>query len=263
MSYELLNILSPNNIIVFVLIFTRLSAMLIAAPIFSTYPIPIQIKIWLMATIAFLLLPFIAKNFITLIPTNIPMLIIFMLKEFLIGYLIGLVANLLFIAVQMGAQLISMQSGLAMSNILDPNTGNQSPILAELYSYFFTIVFISLNAHQWMFITLSKSFETLPIGIDFNLKLNILEQILKLSSNIFSIAISIVLPIFCILFVVQVLLGVLAKMIPQMNIFMVAMPFQIIVGLTLVLIFLNPTMSIFEKIIKEFFLKVMSIFIRS
>ncbi len=260
MSGDLLSILTPKNIVIFILIFTRLSGMIISMPVFSTYPIPIQIKIWLMALISFIIFPFVALKINFLVPNSMPLMLVYALKEFLIGFLIGFVSNFLFNAIQMSGQFISLQSGLSVGNVLDPTSGEQVPVIGELYVIMLTMVFFTLKAHQWILSAVYKSFETLPIGIETILKPEFLEIILKMSSEIFTISISFVLPIFCILFVLQVLLGVLSKMIPQLNVFMVAMPVQILLGFLLMLIFLNPMFNYLGTLVQKFYYQIMILF---
>ena len=80
-------------------IFTRLSGLFISAPLFSTYPIPTQVKIWLSAAIAFILFPIIQANTQFVAPTSVPALAMILFKEFTIGYIIGFCANILFIGI--------------------------------------------------------------------------------------------------------------------------------------------------------------------
>ena len=86
MNYDLLNILTPNNIIIFILIFARLSGLFVVAPIFSTYPIPIQVKIWFMAILSYIFFPYVLNISNVEIPTSLPVLIAYTVKEFLVGF---------------------------------------------------------------------------------------------------------------------------------------------------------------------------------
>ena len=87
---------STGNIILFMAIITRISGLFASAPLFSTYPIPMQAKIWLAALIAFILFPIVQYNTHFIVPTSVPMLTIVLFKEFLIGYAMGFCANVLF-----------------------------------------------------------------------------------------------------------------------------------------------------------------------
>lgn len=243
MQPNLMTMLSPANIIIFVIIFTRISGMIFSMPLIATYPIPQQVKIWLCALISFILFPMVAASTSLVVPQSIPELAIYLFREFTIGYIIGFCATFLFAAVQIGGEFVSIQIGVSMSQVLDPTTGENTQVISQMYTYLLTMVFIGLNAHQWLFAALYKSFQTLPPGIDFVFTGDIVSQILHLSSSMFSIGISMILPIFCVMFVSEVLMGFMSKMMPQMNIFMVAIPLKIYVGLILMLMFLSPTVT--------------------
>ena len=112
MDFSLLQIFTPANIIVFMAVFTRISGLLTSAPLFSTYPIPMQIKIWLVCFIAFIIYPFVQGHTQFMIPHDVAGLTVVMIKEFAIGYIIGFCANLVFLAAELGANMFSIQMGL-------------------------------------------------------------------------------------------------------------------------------------------------------
>ena len=134
MPVDLIALLSPTNLVLFVVVLTRLSGLMTTAPLISTYPIPMQIKTWLMAMVAFIMFPIVLAKAGFQMPTSIPELSIILLKEFMIGYIIGFVANVVFIGVEIAADLISMQMGLTASQALNPMTGDTSPILSQAYT---------------------------------------------------------------------------------------------------------------------------------
>lgn len=260
MQPDLLTLLSPANIVVFILIFTRISGMIFSMPLVSTYPIPQQIKIWLCALVAFLLFPMVATHTNFVVPQSMPEMILFMFREFSIGYIIGFCATFLFAAVQIGGEFISIQIGVSMSQVLDPTTGENTQVLSQLYSYVTAMVFIMLNAHQWLFAALYKSFQAFPLSTDWFFTGNIVSQVLHMSSSMFSIGISMTLPIFCVMFVSEVLMGFMSKMMPQMNIFMVAIPLKIYVGIAMILMFLSPTVTYLATVTQKYLKGILTIF---
>lgn len=245
MSINLLNLLSPRNLVLFVVIFTRLSGMITTVPLISTYSIPIQIKTWFMAAVAFVIFPIVMAKTGFQMPTTIPELSVILIREFMIGYIIGFTANLVFYGVEIAADLISMQMGLTAAQALNPMTGDTSPILSQAYTILASMVFLSLNAYQWIFSAIYKTFEIMPPGYGFLVNGHLTNNIIRLSSDIFIIGLGIALPIFSVLVITDVLLGVTAKMMPKMNIFMVAMPIKIYLGL---LLFIMLTHQMFMQI---------------
>src|SRR5574344_466807 len=260
MQPDLLTLLSPSNIVIFVIVFTRISGMIFSMPLISTYPIPQQVKIWLCAIVAFILFPMVAASSHMVVPTNIPQLLTYLLREFAIGYIIGFCASFLFAAVQVGGEFVSIQIGLSMSQVLDPATGESTQVLSQLYTYLATLVFIGTNAHQWLFAALYRSFQSFPPGTDYVFTGSLVSQVLHMSSSIFSLGISMILPIFCVMFVSDVLMGFMSKMMPQMNIFMVAIPLKIYVGIILILMFLSPTMTYLVTVTQTYLKGILGIF---
>ena len=260
MQPNLLTLLSPANIIIFVIIFTRISGMLFSMPLISTYPIPQQIKIWLCAFVSFLLFPMVASAAHFAVPQSIPELTIYLLREFSVGYIIGFCASFLFAAVQIGGEFVSIQIGISMSLVLDTNSGEQTLVLSQMFSYLAAMVFVGLNAHQWLFAALYKSFQSFPPGMEFVYNGELVSQVLHMSASVFTIGISMILPIFCVMFISEVLMGFMSKMMPQMNIFMVAIPLKIYVGIILMLMFLSPTVTYLVTVMQNYLKGILNIF---
>jgi len=261
MVQDLFILLSPKNIIVFVLVLTRLSGLMLTAPFFSTYPIPMQAKAGLIALVAFIMYPMVLTSSTFTMPHELLSLAILLAKELFVGALIGFCANLIFVAIQMAGHLISIQMGLAVSEVLDPVTRQQTPAIGQFYVFLAGIVFIFVNGHQWLFNSIYSSYHTIPIGLDFHLTGHMVERIIFYTSQIFVIAFGIIVPIYGVLFVADVALGFVSKMMPQMNIFMVAMPFKIYVGLVLMMFFMIATGTYLSGLVSNLLESITNIFI--
>ncbi|MBQ4114527.1 flagellar biosynthetic protein FliR [bacterium] len=251
---------SVSNIILFMAIFTRLSGLFASAPLLSTYPIPIQVKVWLAALISFILFPIIQINTNFTAPTSVPALSVILFKEYMIGYAIGYCANILFVGIELGVNTFTVQMGLSADQALNPASGGNSPVLTQAFTYLASMLFIGLGAHQWLFSALYNSFKSLPIGYTLTFSSGLVEQIVIITSQIFSLGLSIALPIFGILFITDFLLGFTSKMMPQMNIFMVSLPLKIYLGLMLSLMFMRPMAEHMAVIIEQFLTKIAAIF---
>ena len=251
---------SVSNIILFMAIFTRISGLFASAPLFSTYPIPTQVKIWLSAAVAFILFPIIQANTAFVTPNSVPALTLILFKEFLIGYAIGFCANILFVGIELGVNTFTVQMGLSADQALNPTSGGNSPVLTQAYTYLASMIFIGLGAHRWLFSAIYNSFKDLPIGYTISFSPGLVEQIVIITSQLFSVALGIAIPIFGILFITDVLLGFTSKMMPQMNIFMVSLPLKIYLGLLLSLIFMRPMAEHMAVLIEQFLTKIAVIF---
>lgn len=251
---------SVGNIVLFMAILTRLSGLFASAPLFSTYPIPTQVKVWLSAVIAFILFPIIQAKTSFVVPNSVPALSLILFKEFLIGYAIGFCANIMFSGIELGVNTFTVQMGLSADQALNPTSGGNSPVLTQAYTYLASMIFIGLGAHRWLFAAIYNSFNSLPIGYTFTFSPGMVEQVVIISGQLFSLALGIAIPIFGVLFITDVLLGFTSKMMPQMNIFMVSLPLKIYLGLLLSLMFMRPMAEHMAVIIEQFLTKIAMIF---
>ena len=251
---------STSNILLFMAIITRLSGLFMSAPLLSKYPIPTQVKVWLAATIAFILFPIVQANTNFIAPNSVPVLTVILFKEFMIGYAIGFCANILFIGIEMGVNTFTIQMGLSADQAFNPTSGGNSPVITQALTYMASMLFIVLGAHQWLFAAIYNSFKSMPVGFAFSFSPTLVDQIVIITGQIFSVGLAIALPIFGILFITDVLLGFTSKMMPQMNIFMVSLPLKIYLGLLLSLMFMRPMAEQMAVIIGQFLTKIAAIF---
>ncbi len=248
---DLFALYQPKNVIVFMLVFTRLSGLFASAPFFASFRVPNMIKLFLAALVAFLMFPAVLSGSHFVFPHTLPQLILYILIEFFVGFLIGFILNLVFQAFTMSGSIISIQMSLSMSEILDPATGSSSPVVSSIYTYLATLVFFIMGAHIWIFEALYLSFQRIPISSVNFLTPEFVQAIVTMASNVFQIAFALVMPIFAVLLVTDLLLGLMAKMMPQMNVFMISLPFKIYCGLTLMVFFLLGSTRYMEDVIRE------------
>ena len=122
------------------------------------------------------------------------------------------------------------------------------------------LVFFAIGAHIWLFEALYLSFNSIPIGTSAFLTADLVNNIAQMISSIFHIAFALIMPIFAVLLVSDLLLGLMAKMMPQMNVFMVSLPFKIYCGLVLMCFFILGSVKYMQDIITETFNAVKNLF---
>jgi len=258
--YDLLELTSPKNFVIFVLILSRLSGMMLYAPFFSTFPLPMQAKAGLITILSLIMFPIVAHDSGFAVPTNVITLTILIDREFFIGTLIGFCAGLIFIAVQMSGHFLSIQMGLSVGNVLDPVTRQQVPVMGQFYLFLAGIIFLYINGHQWLFTSVFDSYNAIPISSNFELSGPMVERIVYATSQLFSLSFSLIMPIYAVLFITDICLGFVSKMMPQMNIFMVALPFKIYLGIILMIAFMSSTAVYLSNMIQEFLQNILNIF---
>lgn len=257
---DLVKLFEPRNLIAFMLVLTRLTGLFASAPFFSTFRVPNQIKLLFAAFVAFIMFPLLSAKSGFILPKTVPQLSIFMIIEFGVGYLIGFLANLVFDGIKMAGNIISIQMAISMADILDPSTNERNPVISTTYNYMGILVFFAIGAHIWLFEALYLSFNSIPIGTSAFLTADLVNNIAQMISSIFHIAFALIMPIFAVLLVSDLLLGLMAKMMPQMNVFMVSLPFKIYCGLVLMCFFILGSVKYMQDIIAETFNAVKNLF---
>lgn len=221
---------------IFLLVLFRISAFLISAPIFGDAHINTRTKIGFSFLLSVILLPIVEKaNFsppYRSLATSATLLTYGMVvfREIMTGVIIGYAARLVFAGIDLAGQLIGIQMGFGIVNIIDPKQETQLSIIAQFHGIMAILIFLSLNGHHWLMVALTKSFEAIPLS-GFAYSEKSLALLLKMSGDIFVIAFKVSAPVIVALFLTNVTLGVLAKAIPQMDVFMMSFPLTIIVGL--------------------------------
>lgn len=235
----------------FLLVLIRLSAFFLIAPLFSMRGVPNQFKIGIAAFLALTATGAWGPDSALELGGSYLLLIF---KELAIGLALGFTAALLLYAVQMAGAFIDFQMGFAIANVLDPQTGAQVPIIGQ-FKYTLALLFLlTVNGHHLMLDGVMQSLRTLPPEEFLTLPPEAIARFMTdLFVEMFIIAFQIALPIVASLFLIDVALGILAKTVPQLNIFAVGLPLKIFVGF--ILLFL--TMSVFFYLLQILFEKIM------
>ena len=164
---------------------------------------------------------------------NLSSFVVGAIGEILLGVIIGTAVNMIFTGVQIAGQLSGYQMGMALAEVIDPADGEQIPLLAQFFQIFAFLIFLSVNAHHWFLRALADSFHLVP-PLGFKLSGSLIEQLMRIAGNMFVIAIKIGAPVITVLLLASIALGMVARTVPQMNVFFVAMPVKIMIGLLFV-----------------------------
>ena len=160
-----------------VLVFTRVGAILLTAPLFSSGSIPVHVKIGLSFMLAVIVFPLVTVNAASVLP--LASLGVAIAGEVLIGVIIGFTARLLFAAVQLAGQLVGFQMGFGIVNVIDPQTSTQVSIIAQFENIITLLIFLAVNAHHWFIMAIAKSFEVVPL-LTFSFTNSLMEALLRL-----------------------------------------------------------------------------------
>ncbi len=223
-----------NNVELFLLIFVRMTGLFVTAPIFGRRNIPVYFKVGFAFITAVLASSVIRVDH--LINTdNFLIFALYILKEFLVGIIIGFVAYAVFTCIYLAGQIIDMQIGFGMVNVFDPMSNIQIPVTANLYFILAMIIFLVTNGHHMLIKALYESFQIIPLGSGV-IGPKLTDDVIGLIAGVFSMGFKIAAPVVAAIFITDVVLGIISKTIPQMNVFILGMPLKIFLGILIVMI---------------------------
>ncbi|MCU0306397.1 MAG: flagellar biosynthetic protein FliR [Thermoleophilia bacterium] len=232
--------------LVFALMTIRLGAMMASAPVFSARTVPVRVKGALVVLLAVVSLPMVAGSAGTP-PADVVSFALLAVKEAIIGVAFGLVAQMLFAAVQMAGALIDLQAGFAISQVVDPASGTSVTVLGKFYNLVAISAFLAIGGAQWLVAGIVRSFELVPPLATPDLGA-VVQGVLAQADDIVLVAVQIGAPILVALFVADVALGIVARSVPQMNVFIVGLPLKVGIALVGTAILLPTTVAYIDEL---------------
>ena len=224
--------LSPIEYEKFLFVMLRVGALLMFIPILGSGQVPSRIKIGFILFVSIAIFPMVRST-----PMHDPKglfeLVVCLFSEITIGLAVAYSARLMFTAVQIAGTVVDFQMGFGVVNVIDPQTETQVSITAQFQNILAILIFLAADAHHIIIGAIVESFFLInPSQINFSTFTP--EIILILFKATFVTAVKIAAPIMAILFFISVGLGLVARTVPQMNVFIVGFPLQIGVGLLMV-----------------------------
>ena len=231
----MLDYLSLSIIPAFLLVFARTLAFLMTVPLFSYRTIPNMFKIGFSFFLSIVILTSLDSPEVSLEYSYILLL----LKEITVGLAIGLIAYIILSAVQTAGGFIDFQMGFAIANVVDPQTGAQSPIIGQFFYMIALLFLLSVNGHYLLIDGIMNSYQFISLEdlLSFDGKFS--DFIIRSFNTMFVIAFQMSLPIVGCLFLVDVALGLIARTVPQVNVFVVGLPLKILVSFLVISLFLS------------------------
>jgi flagellar biosynthetic protein FliR len=236
-----------NNLVLALFVFARLSGVFVSAPVFSSRNIPTRVKILLTFSLTLVLLPLLMQNNTVTPPSSLFYYVIHIFLEFLVGASVGLIMSLFFAVIQVAGQMLDTQVGFGIVNVVDPQSGLQMPLLGNFIQIIFTLVFFTADLHHVFLTALFDSFTLLPINHAApNTSLTIF--IIDLFAGMFLTAFRLAMPMIMAALLVDVSMGMLARTMPQMNVFVVGIPLKIAVGIFMLGVFMPTYIYILKAV---------------
>lgn len=231
-----------EKLVGFFMVLMRISTFFMVIPVFGWPSIPARIKVALTLLLA------VFFSMVTPVPpaarqASVPQAVLLLVNEGIYGLALGLVAAILFGAVKLGGRIIEQEMGLTMAEILDPLTGEESQPLGNLLEMVFIIMFLTANGHHLFLATLARSYEAWPAGTMPTIPV-LTSGMVRAGSAMLIAGLKLAAPMLAASMLLMVVLAVLARMVPEMDILFISLPLRMGLGLLMVAAFL-PLMSTF------------------
>lgn len=239
---------STAQLVLFSLIMMRMSGFILLNPIFGQRNIPTTVKAGFIIVLTVLVYSFSAEAAFE--PTSMIEFGFLLVKEFAMGYVIGYVMELFFFAITFGGYIIDFQLGLSMSTVYDPQSNSQIAVTGSLLQTWYMLMFFAVDGHLAFFKILLTSAEIVPYG-GIIITAGLGSRMIEIFLECVELGVRLSLPILAAEFLVQVGIGIMNKVVPQISIFVINIQLKIIVGLGLLVILFSPIGEHLNRILTE------------
>ncbi|WP_391121288.1 flagellar biosynthetic protein FliR [Psychrobacillus sp. L3] len=230
---------------VLLLVIARVSAFFVTLPLFSHKTIPASHRIAFSVVLSWMM-------YYTMDVEPFEMngdYILLIIKEVVVGLFIGLIAYIIMSAIQIAGGFIDFQMGFAIANVIDPQTGAQSPLLGQFLNTLALLLLLTMNGHHLLLDGIYYSYQFIPMDLSITAfgQENYIEYIMKTFAGMFAVAFQMSIPIVGTLFLVDLALGITARTVPQLNIFVVGFPIKIGVSFLVLFSMMGVLMAVIQK----------------
>jgi len=249
--------ISPEKYQDFLLILVRTSALFISAPFFGFRLVPSSVKILCSVFVSLIIAVYIPPS--SYLVTTLVEMIVLVAHQILVGAMLGVIASFTFEAIRFAGEIIDLQMGFGMANIMDPSTQIRQTLFGEFNYILAIMVFIVINGHHYLILSLISTFDKVPLyqlGFNSNIEFNILENF----RSLFVIGLKLALPILALLLLVDIVSGLISRLIPQLNIFVISFPFKITAGFIALIAFLPEILRIYTHLIRNIYFNLNALF---
>lgn len=239
-----------NNFVGFLFVLCRVTGIFTFNPIFSRSNVPTTIKNGITVVLAVVMMMMPDVNMSVPEVTNVIGFVMIVLKELLIGFVFGFFTNLIMTVLIYAGEIIDMQTGLGMAKTMDPSTGINMPIFANIYYYLFILYFFVTGGHLSYIKLFALTFETIPLGYDFTLAtIDLTYVVVMYMGTVMTLAVKFALPIMVTEMVTEICVGLMMKAVPTIQVMVVNIQLKIIIGLIVLAAAARPMSEYIETLL--------------
>jgi flagellar biosynthetic protein FliR len=218
-----------EQVALFMLVFARISAFMVTAPLFVQPNVPVVLKAGLAVLLAILLFPVVEAGAITPPETSLGF-ILALVVEIAIGLALGFITSMIFASLSVAGQYIDIKMGFFMSFVFDPMSGTQTTIMARFLVLVGLVLFLNMDGHHMLLAGLARSFDIVPVmGAQLQAGLGLVA--IRSFTGMITVAVQIAAPVMAVVIIVDISLGLIGRTVPQMNIFMLGFTVKIFLGI--------------------------------
>ena len=233
----------------FLFVFVRISGMLLLNPLLSRKNVPQTFKMGFIVILSIIISPTVDSSYILSLSSMDK--VVALMKELILGAVTSTVFNLFYFSLVFTGDFIDMQLGLSMAKAFDPGTSIQISLTGKLLTLLFVFYFFASDAHLLLIKMFAESFKFIPPGC-CDLSFGFVPYLLNLFISIFALSFKLALPFVIAEFTIEVALGILMRVIPQIHVFVISMQMRILVGLILMIAYAPAVSSFMDKYLNLF-----------
>jgi flagellar biosynthetic protein FliR len=233
-----------DTVLIYALVFARTGAMVMLVPGLGNTGVPSTVRLVMALAISFALTPVVAHSYPQAAPQSAMKLIFLIAQEATAGLLVGLMSRIIVSALDVAGAVIAAQTGLSYAQSIDPSMGEQSAIVATFLSLIGAVMIFATDLHHLAIAAIQGSYVLIPPGAALPTN-DMAELTVRLASSSFGLGMQLAAPFIVFGFAVNYGTGLLARMMPQLQVFFVAMPINILAGFMLLMLLIGTMMTLF------------------
>lgn len=243
-----------NNFVAYLMVTARISGIFTFNPIFSRQNVPMRIKVGATLALSIVAASYMGSDTVQYVFHGVPGFVMTLLKELAIGLVLGFMTNLILTVIVYAGELMDNQIGFGMAKAMDPMTGIQMPLFANLFNYMFILYFFIIGGHLKYIELFVTSYDILPMNYGFDLdSINLAYYIANYFNTVLILAVKFAMPIIAAELITEFVIGVMMKAVPTIQIFVVNIQLKIVVGLLVLLAVARPMSDYLEYLLDIMF----------
>lgn len=243
-----------NNFVAYLMVTARISGIFTFNPIFSRQNVPMRIKVGATLALSVVAVSYMGSDTVQYVFHGVPGFVMTLLKELAIGLVLGFMTNLILTVIVYAGELMDNQIGFGMAKAMDPMTGIQMPLFANLFNYMFILYFFIIGGHLKYIELFVTSYDILPMNYGFDLdSINLAYYIANYFNTVLILAVKFAMPIIAAELITEFVIGVMMKAVPTIQIFVVNIQLKIVVGMLVLLAVAQPMSDYLEYLLDIMF----------